>query len=428
MAGKGSRGCLGVLDAYLTKEFLFSFLVAFLFFFVIFFVNQLLLMAEDILSKRAPLKDVLLLLLYATPSVVAMAVPFASLVGALMATGRLSSDNEFLVLEASGIPARRALSPFLVLGLLLSLLSFAANDYFLPLGTLEFGKLYRKLLVSAPAVELRPWSSRRYRDVTIVTGPVEGNEVRDILIFDRSEEGRERIISAEEARLVPDQGAESLVLQLHGVWTQTLKSDDSERFEYSTCDSMEYRLILREGDTARSSIGPREMSSFDLGRVIAAKNRDFQARLRSRAAEIETARSRLETKYFDSMASARTWEGVSSSLSSSLSSLENLERTAPTDRSLQVYRLEYYKKYSIPAGAFFFVLLAFPLGLKARRSGRSVGFGLGLLVAVIYWALLLGGQTLGARLGWSPFWAMWLPDLIILIAGLGLAILGRLRI
>jgi hypothetical protein len=79
-------------------------IVCFLFFFAVFFVNQILLMAEDILSSKAQFKDVMLLLIYALPSVIAMSFPFASLVGALMAAGRLSSDNEMLAVMAAGIP------------------------------------------------------------------------------------------------------------------------------------------------------------------------------------------------------------------------------------------------------------------------------------------------------------------------------------
>jgi lipopolysaccharide export system permease protein len=96
------------------------------------------------------------------------------------------------------------------------------------------------------------------------------------------------------------------------------------------------------------------------------------------------------------------------------------------DRSLLVYTLEYYKKFSIPFGAFFFVFLAVPLGLLAKKSGQTVGFIFGLIVAVIYWALLLGGQTMGLRLGYSPFWCMWLPNMLAASAGLVMCIV-RLR-
>jgi len=411
----------GTFDRYVGREYLFSFLVSFLFFFVVFFVNQLLLMAEDILSKRAPLRDVLLLLVYATPAVIAMSVPFASLVGALMATGRLAADSEFLVFQASGIRPGRVFMPFIVLGLLLSGLSFTVNDFFLPLGTLEFGKLYRKLLVSSPALELQPWSSRRYKDITVVTGEVRGNELSSILIFDSTDQGRQRVISARGARLETRQDTGEIVLRLEGVWTQTLKDGESGRFEYSSCTTMEYRIALDEGQAGRSSIGPREMSSTDLGRTIAFKERDFGEKQAGLARETERARLLLEEAYAAALATAsgpQGWTDPSMSLVSPLAAYVTRKGDRVEDRSLDLYRLEYHKKFSIPMGAAFFVILAFPLGARARRSGRSVGFGLGLLVAVLYWALLLTGQTLGTRLGFSPFWAMWLPDALVAAAGL----------
>jgi lipopolysaccharide export system permease protein len=42
---------------------------------------------------------------------------------------------------------------------------------------------------------------------------------------------------------------------------------------------------------------------------------------------------------------------------------------------------------------------------------------------VVYWALLLGGQTMGIRLSTSPFWSMWLPNILALSIGIVLAVL-----
>lgn len=408
----------GIIEFYVGREYILAFAVSFAFFFIVFFVNQLLLMAEDILSKRAPLREVLLLLLFATPSVIAMSVPFASLVGALMAAGRLASDSELLVFQASGVRTGRIFLPFVALGMLLSVASFMVNDIFLPLGTIEYGKLYRKMLVSAPALEFQPWSSRRYKDITVVTGNVSGSTVSDILIFDRTDQKQERVISAKAAVIVPRQDSSELELKLRDVWTQTLKVGETGRFEYSSCDTMEYRISLDEGNVLTAGVGPRDMSSRDLGRSIAVQASDWTAKLAVTLRDAERDRARLGAAYFRGVASAPSWEGASAGLAPLLASLGQKLSARPERRNLDIYILEYWKKFSIPAGAACFVLLSFPIGARARRSGRSVGFGLGLLIAVIYWALLIGGQTLGARLGFSPFWSMWIPDAIVVLAGL----------
>ncbi len=105
---------------YVGREYVFSFAVAFLFFFFLFFINQILVMAEQIFSKKVPLWDVVQLVLYSFPVVIAFSFPFGALLGALMSVGRLSSDNESLALGALGVPPRQILYPMLILGLAFS--------------------------------------------------------------------------------------------------------------------------------------------------------------------------------------------------------------------------------------------------------------------------------------------------------------------
>jgi lipopolysaccharide export system permease protein len=355
-----------------------------------------------------------------------MSFPFASLVGALMAAGRLSSDNEMLAVMAAGIPPRRAFGPFLILGLAFSLVSFAMNDYFLPRGSIEFSKLSRRLLASTPALELRPWSSKRYKDVTVVTGDMVGSRIKNLLIFDRSEEGSERVISAGEAGLVVDERRGDIVLELADVWQQTVKKGESDRFEWARASNMEYRISMREQGNDASVLGPRDMPSVDLAKIIAEKAAALELRRAKRDEDISYARLTIAAAYDAEARGSSPWPNSAERLAPALASLRSYGTVAPSDRTLQVYRLEYYKKYSIPFGALFFVVLAFPLGLLAKKSGRTMGFGLGILIAVIYWALLLGGQTFGTRLSWSPFWSTWAPNAVVLAAGLALWI-ARLR-
>jgi lipopolysaccharide export system permease protein len=294
------------------------------------------------------------------------------------------------------------------------------NDYFLPRGSIEFGKLSRKLVASTPALELRPWSSRRYKNVTVVTGDMDGKRIKDVLIFDRSEEGSERVISAGKASLSVDEKHEDIVLSLEDVWQQTIKPSERERFEWSKASSMEYRISTRDQSGGSSVLGPRDMPSIDLARVIAEKDSAFDQKRERREEDLARARASLEDAYYDELAGDSPWANSADRLRPSLAALRSFGSELAGDRTLQVYKLEFFKKFSIPSGAFFFVILAFPLGLLARRAGRAMGFGLGILIAVVYWAFLIGGDALGRKMGWSPFWSMWLPNSLVLLAGLAL--------
>ncbi|MDR1466467.1 MAG: LptF/LptG family permease [Treponema sp.] len=416
------RSLSGTILRYIIAETLFSFLVSFLFFFVIFFINQLLLLAQTILTKKVPLYQVGLLVLYAIPSLISLSAPFAALVGVLMTAGRLSSDNEVLVMLSSGLSYHNIFVPTIGVGLVITLLSFFTNDVLLPAGTLQFNKLYRRILVSTPALELGANSVKRYRDTVIVTGDVSGNAINNIFIMDRTGEGERRLIMAKEARL-RDAGKDGLSLDLTNAFVQSSKEIARLDYDYASSGFLRYWVPQEDMIQAAASIGPREMSSVDVAKDIKEQEVELRERLDEQYNTLLKQAFPLEASLREGPSGA-SWNRRGSMLTEVKKTAESA-RVIKRDRNLSIYRLEYYKKFSLPAGALAFVFLATPLGLLAKHSGQTVGFLLGVVISVIYWVLLFGGQTLGLRAGFSPFWTMWIPD--ILTFGIGL-ILCSLRI
>ncbi|MDR3192318.1 MAG: LptF/LptG family permease [Treponema sp.] len=419
---KSSRSTSWTLFRYIVAESLFSFFVSFLFFFFIFFVNQLLLLAQEILTKRVPFNLVSLLVLYALPAVIAMAAPFASLVGILMTVGRMTSDNEILVILSSGLSYRTVFVPAAAVGFLISLFSFFANDVLLPAGTVQFNRLYRRILVSTPALELEANSVKRFKETVIVTGNVNGGSIDNVLIFDRTSDGERRVIMARNAEL-KDGGREGLSLDLDRAFILSSKEVARRDYDYASSSFLRYWVPQEDLIQAVSSITPREMSSVDVGREIGTQKKELGQRLNEQRGKISSQALELEAVLRRGPAN-ESWNRRAS-LFSNFQRETQVLRILRHDRTLLRYLLEYYKKFSIPFGALSFVLLAVSLGLTAKKSGQTVGFIMGLLISVLYWALLLGGQTMGTRLGYSPFWSIWFPNILAVSAGI---VLGVIRI
>ena len=186
---------------YILKEMLLYFLVTFAFFFFVFFVNNILLMAENILAKQVPLKQVLQLVFFSIPSVVATAAPFATMVGTLLALGRLASDNEIISIRALGFSYRTIFFPMIAAGLIISGASFFVNDILLPISTIQFNKLYREIMASTPALELESNSIKKNNQTAMVIGKISKNEIDDLVIFDKDNDGNSRIIVAPKASI-----------------------------------------------------------------------------------------------------------------------------------------------------------------------------------------------------------------------------------
>ncbi|WP_295795587.1 LptF/LptG family permease [uncultured Treponema sp.] len=357
-----------ILVRYIAKELLLYFLICFVFFFVVFFVNQILLLAETILKKRVPVNSVLKLILYCLPNVISQSAPFATLVGFLMCLGRLVTDNEILIFRASGQRYSLILKSVLAMGFLISVFSFIMNDYFLPIGTLKYNRLFKQIIVSNPAIELESKSIKRMNDSTLVIGNVNKNNVSDIVLFDSEKNGVQRIIMAENSD-VKKSSAPGVIMQLDMNSPVVLSLDKSEVKNYESISAEKLRLNIFEDSIISSSNGtsPREMTSWDLIKRIKKMKQE----------------------------------------------------NSSTKKRLNTFILECNKKFSVPFGSFFFALLAFPLALIfGKKDGQTLGLIFGIILSVLYWSATIIGQMFGIRGGYNGFWMMWTPNFVIGILGI----------
>jgi lipopolysaccharide export system permease protein len=86
------------------------------------------------------------------------------------------------------------------------------------------------------------------------------------------------------------------------------------------------------------------------------------------------------------------------------------------------YQIEIYKKYSIPAASFAFIMIGAPLGILSRKGGMGIAVTISLFLFTLYWAFLIGGEDLSDRGHISPFWAMWSANILVGVIGLYLLI------
>ncbi|WP_321991683.1 LptF/LptG family permease [Marispirochaeta aestuarii] len=415
-----------ILFRYVAGEFVLSFAVVFLFFFFIFFINQILLMAEEILSKNVAPGDVLRLIVYAVPNIISYSFPFSALVGGLMAVGRLVGDNEILAMQSAGIPLKTIALPIFTLGLIFGVLAYFSNDVLLPAGTMRFNTLYREILYSNPALELEAYSIKRYRDRVIATGKVESGSIEDIVIFDRDEKKNRRTINASRGVLDKNYGSGGVIsLRLYDV--VSIVSDQKRRgfYEYSSADIMEYNILLKDISLAVHSLTPREKSIRDIIAVIKEKREQLSQRAMHNQMQVDQLQTDLAALYLETFLSGRKLPGAK--IAARQEQLRTARERDIRDRSLQMHLLEYHKKIALPAACVIFLLFAFPAGVLTRKGGRSIGFGIGLFVCMLYWGLLFAGQTLGIRSDLSPWIAIWTGNLVILAAGTGLLVIRSRR-
>lgn len=90
------------------------------------------------------------------------------------------------------------------------------------------------------------------------------------------------------------------------------------------------------------------------------------------------------------------------------------------------YMVEIHKKWAISLACASFVLVGLAMALRFPRGGMGLVIGGGLAAFSIYYVGLTAGETLADRGLFSPALSMWLPNIVLTLAGLaGLVLVNR---
>src|SRR5580704_1557041 len=121
-----------ILDRYMLGELAGPFLFGLAAFMLIFAATEILNIGKLVSNDHAPLWAALLVFAWSLPSDVVLVIPMALLLGTLLAVQRLSGENEITALKAAGITFARIVTPLLVVGLLMSVVTYFLQESVVP--------------------------------------------------------------------------------------------------------------------------------------------------------------------------------------------------------------------------------------------------------------------------------------------------------
>jgi lipopolysaccharide export system permease protein len=108
----------------------------------------------------------------------------------------------------------------------------------------------------------------------------------------------------------------------------------------------------------------------------------------------------------------RETEQIQQILETDLANLDSNER------QIKRYEVEIHKKYSIPFSCIIFVLLGAPLAVRSGKKGMTMAIGLSILMFLVYYVFLIGGEKLADRELMAPWLSMWIANIILGVTAL----------
>ena len=365
-----------ILTKYTIREFVPPFFASLLCLTLILLLEEIFRLTRLFVKKGVSPFYLLELLIYVLPATIVVTIPMSTLIGILIAFGRLSTDNEITAMRAHGVSFQQLLVPMLITSIFLSITDLVFMDYALPHGNAAYSSLKRDISRKNPSFVL---------EEGVVMKEMEGKG--KIWMFERTHPKTGRLLD---------------VKLWDAIWSGKPRFVESKQAVLSF-EKTHAWLDLYDGRTYERVPGEAEVyriTSFEENRILLDVVEDVK-------------RSEFESQSPRSMPIAKLRRRIR----------ELKKQITPNDtRSYQAIQLryakvEYHKKFSIPFACLFFGLIGVPLGLMVKKSGRMVGLGIGLTLIVVYYLLLQLGQSLGINGKMTAWVAMWTPNMFTGLIG-----------
>jgi len=424
--------------------------------FLVDFVVQIL---DSILTKGLAWRVVIELFILNAAWMLALSVPMSVLVASLMAFGRMSADGEIDAMRAAGLHPAKMLLPGLLLGAALAGGLTWFNDRILPQANFRAASLREDISRKRPAVMLQPRTMIQDFDgfrLWLGTNDKVTDSLHDITIYqlDRTG-GQPTVITAKGGRVNLDSTQDAWIFSLRDGETHSPDKDKPAnylRIRFTHLEVVVPNIDSRLHRTDKGYRGDREMPVEEMQRQLKqAKERELvltkegserifsdlrwiQNLLELDSATVHEKKAARDSQMVVSGAPASSSKAAQKSDTNSLVSAARtlhslaMSRLTETKNALEQirwerneanrYKVEIHKKFSIPVACLLFVLVGAPLGILARSGGIGTGASYSLAFFVMYWAALIGNETLADKGKLDGALAMWLPDIVIGAIGL----------
>jgi len=333
---------------------------------------------RKIVEFGLPLFLALKVLFFSLPSFLVLSFPMAVLLSTLLAYGKLSSNSELLALKSLGIKTSRIISPAIALSIFMTGLTFYFNDNLVPASnklaevTLragigssfsgEQGKdniMFSRYGSRINATNKKPTKINTFLTHIFYASWYENNIMEGVTVLDFSREDFQQILKAKNGKF--DKKSSSWIFS-EGSIVSIDPSGQTTNIQFK-----EYTYPFVEGPMELAKV-PRDANEMTLKQAIQA---------------------------------------------------EKIYEKTGNLKEVRRIKVRIQEKFTLPFACLVFGLIGSSLGSKSNlRSSKSQGFGLSVILILIYYVMSFLFSSFGVKGILPPIFAAWLPVLISLGGGI----------
>ena len=354
---------ISVLDRYILKQVIEVFIMGvFVFTSIIFASDTFITLIKQISLFGIPFNVAFLMIVLNIPSVVVLTIPMGILLSTVMTLNKLSLDSEITVMKACGVGINRIAKPIFIFSVLMCICSFVINETIVPVAT----KYSKDLALWSLSQKNVPNGKENFvfKEVDnhgimrrlFYVGNCEDKVLYNITVLDTSKKGTIQVLQANEGKTTP----EGWDFQKGAVYT-----------------------IGERGKILNTTLFDTSNVKFGL---------DLTKQLNK-----NLAKEMNFTKLMKYIA-------------------KGMKNATKEERNAIV--IELFDKLALPITTIVLVLVGVPLAITPPRVRYNRGFLFSILIIFAYYLIRALSISFGEAGTIPPFFAAWLPNIILAIAGL----------
>lgn len=334
-----------LIDYYVVKKILFSFLLIFLSLLLVFYIIEMVERIDDIFQNDVAFSYLFKYIFYHTPEILSVIFPVSILAAVLLTFSLMSKNNEIIAVKVSGISLYRLSLPAVVFGILISIVFFFIQE------------------------EITPIANKRAREILNV---IHNREVRterkEIKYWDLGYNREIYFCNFIEKKT-------STIINFN-----IIHMDDqfnvTKRVSAKTANwAGKNELILKNGfERDYENSYPVNFSSFDSKKIRVEEGEDL---FTIKVASSEYMNIKELKEYIKYLKKNRSGTGR--------------------------YEAKLYYKYAFPFSSLIMVLIAIPFSFIMGSRGTLFGIGMAVAISMVFWFVFAVFSALGSASILSPF-------------------------
>ena len=333
---------------------------------------------RKIVEFGLPLFLAIKVLFYSLPSFLVLSFPMAVLLSTLLAYGKLSANSELLALKSLGIKTSRIIAPAIAVSIFMTGLTFYFNDNLVPASnklaestlragigssfSSEKGKdniMFSRYGSKIDSATNKPTKTNQFLTHIFYASLFENNIMQEVTVLDFSRQDIQQILKAKSA--VFDKKNSSWIFT-NGSIVSIDQGGQTTNIQFE-----KYRYPFIEGPLDLARI-PKDATEMSLKQALEA---------------------------------------------------ERIYKETGNLKEIRRIQVRIQEKFTLPCACLVFGLIGSSLGSKSNlRSSKSQGFGLSVILILIYYVMSFVFSSLGVKGLFSPIIATWLPVLISMGGGI----------